>query len=106
MFPLPDAHVTYDVNQDPPCPLVKGVDVPPLSDKDLNMEQYLGRLHLIFLCSPLTQTGGVCGRSTASSPRSIVRSIGLRLGVRVMTVKSYVTVDLLQSLCAYRWIYL
>lgn len=105
MFLLPDAHVTYDVNQDP-CPLVKGVHVSPLSDKDWNMEQYLGRLHLMFLSSPLTQTGGVCGRSTVSSPWFIVRSIGLQLGVHVMTVKSYVTVDLLQSLCAYRWIYL
>lgn len=35
-----------------------------------------------------------------------MRSVGLPFGVCVMTVKSYVTVDLLQSLCAYRWMYL
>lgn len=51
----PYAHVSYDVNQDL-CPLVKG-DLPPLSDNDWNMEQYLGRLHLISFSSPLTQTG-------------------------------------------------
>lgn len=44
------------MNKDP-CPLVKGVDLPPLSDDDWNLEQYLQRLHLMFFSSPLTQTG-------------------------------------------------
>lgn len=59
----------------------------------------------IFL-QPFSTNWGVCRRFAACPPWLTVRSVGLQFGVHVMTVKSCVTVDLLQSLCAYRWIYL
>lgn len=51
----PCACVRYGVKQDPHS-TVKGVALPSLSYKDWNVEQYLGRLPLIFFSSPLAQT--------------------------------------------------
>lgn len=59
----------------------------------------------IFLW-PINRNQGVCERPMLPSLWFTVRSVGLQFGVHVMTVKSYVTVDLLQSLCACRCIYL
>lgn len=52
----PCACVRCGVKQDPHS-TVQGVALPSLSYKDWNVEQYLGRLHLIFFSSPLAQTG-------------------------------------------------
>lgn len=77
----------------------------PLSANGWNMEVSRKTVFNIFLY-PINTNWGVCGRSTLSSPWLSVRSIGLQFGVHVMTVKSCVTVDLLQPLCACGWMYL